>query len=75
MSRIPYRHPNHRIRYNQDQIKAETMTNAIEKSSKTQIQTLEKGSNAKLVKVQKNNLKHFTGESSSVSPSKSQDSL
>ena len=32
------------------------MNNIIEKSSKTQIQTLEKGSNAKLVKVQKNNL-------------------
>ena len=32
------------------------MTNAIEKSSKAQIQTSEKGSNANLVKVQKNNL-------------------
>jgi len=55
-SRIPYRHPNHISRYNQHQIKAETMTNAIEKSSKAQIQTSEKGSNANLVKVQKNNL-------------------
>ena len=52
MSRIPYRHPNHRSRYNQD----EMMTNAIEKSSKAQIQTSKKGSNANLVKVQKNNL-------------------
>ena len=34
----------------------EMMTNAIEKSSKVQIQTFENGSNAKLVKVQKNNL-------------------
>ena len=32
------------------------MTNAIEKSSKAQIQTSEKGSNTNLVKVQKNNL-------------------
>ena len=32
------------------------MTNAIENSSKAQIQTLENGSNAKLIKVQKNNL-------------------
>ena len=32
------------------------MTNTIEKSSKAQIQTSEKGSNANLVKVQKNNL-------------------
>ena len=56
MSQIPYRHSNHRIRYNQHQIKAETMTNAIEKSSKAQIQTSEKGSNVNLVKVQKNNL-------------------
>ena len=32
------------------------MTNAMEKSSKAQIQTSEKGSNANLVKVQKNNL-------------------
>ena len=32
------------------------MTNAIENSSKAQIQTSEKGSNANLVKVQKNNL-------------------
>ena len=55
-SRIPYRHSNHRIRYNQHQIKAETMTNAIEKSSKAQIQTPKKRSNANLVKVQKNNL-------------------
>ena len=37
-SRIPYRHPNHISRYNQHQIKAETMTNAIENSSKAQIQ-------------------------------------
>ena len=56
MALIPYHHPNHRIRYNQHQIKAETMTNAIKKSSKAQIQTSEKGSNANLVKVQKNNL-------------------
>ena len=55
-SRIPYRHRNHISRYNQHQIKAKTMTNAIEKSSKAQIQTSKKGSNAKLVKVQKNNL-------------------
>ena len=34
----------------------ETMTNAIEKSSKDQIQTSEKGSNAKLFKVQNKNL-------------------
>ena len=34
----------------------ETMTNTIEKSLKGQIQTLEKGSNAKLFKVQKKNL-------------------
>ena len=34
---IPYRHPNHRIQYKQHQIKAETMTNTIEKSSKAQI--------------------------------------
>ena len=31
------------------------MTNVIEKSSKAQIQTLEKGNNANLIKVQKNN--------------------
>ena len=37
-------------------VNKETMTNAIEKSSKAQIQTSEKGSNAKLIKVQKNNL-------------------
>ena len=56
MSRIPYCHPNHISRYNQHQIKAETMTNAIENSSKAQIKTSEKGSNTNLVKVQKNNL-------------------
>ena len=38
-SRIPYRHPNHISRYNQHQIKEETMTNAMDKSSKAQIQT------------------------------------
>ena len=32
------------------------MTNVIQNSSKAQVQTLEKGSNPKLVKVQKNNL-------------------
>ena len=32
------------------------MNNAIEKSSKAKIKTSEKGSNANLVKVQKNNL-------------------
>ena len=32
------------------------MTNAIEKSWKAQIETSEKGSNANLIKVQKNNL-------------------
>ena len=32
------------------------MPNAIEKSSKAQIQTSKKGSNANLIKVQKNNL-------------------
>ena len=36
-SRIPYRHPNHISRYNQHQIKAKMMTNAIENSSKVQI--------------------------------------
>ena len=55
-SRIHYHHPNHRSRYNQHQIKVEMMTNAIENSLKAQIQTSEKGSNANLVKVQKNNL-------------------
>ena len=34
----------------------ETMTNAIDKSSKAQIQTSEKQSNANLAKVQKKNL-------------------
>ena len=34
----------------------ETMTNTIENSSKGQIKTLEKGSNANLIKVKKNNL-------------------
>ena len=53
---IPYHHPNHISRYNQHEIKAETMTNAIEKSSKAQIQTSEKESNANLIKVKKNNL-------------------
>ena len=55
-SLIPYRHPNHISRYNQHQIKVEMMANAIENSSKAQIQTSKKGGNANLIKVQKNNL-------------------
>ena len=71
-SRIPYHHPNHRSRYNQHQIKAETMTNAIEKSSKAQIQTSEKGINENLIKVQKNNLIVTSLQASTENGSKKQ---
>ena len=54
------KHENKSLQENLDckrsSVDKETMTNAKEKSSKAQIQTSEKGRNAKLVKVEKNNL-------------------